>query len=109
VAALADRIVGPVGDDRDERHLDLWCAAERIAITYAGQKPVTGFRRAFPVWRGDEGVQIGYGAFPGNPITGEPGVWYLSGRLFANFDADGNLTSTGNTGNLVDLCPRLAS
>jgi hypothetical protein len=51
----------------------------------------------------------GHGAFPGNPITGEPGIWYLSGRLFANFDADGNLTSTGNTGNLVDLCPRLAS
>jgi hypothetical protein len=50
----------------------------------------------------------GHGAFPGNPITGEPGVWYSSGRLFANFDADGNLTSTGNTGNLVDLCPRLA-
>ena len=51
----------------------------------------------------------GHGAFPGNPITGEPGVWYLSGRLFANFDADGNLMSTGSTGNLVDLCPRLAS
>jgi hypothetical protein len=50
----------------------------------------------------------GHGAFPGNPITGEPGVWYLSGRLFANFDADGNLTSTGNTGKLVDFCPRLA-
>jgi hypothetical protein len=51
----------------------------------------------------------GHGAFPANPITGEPGIWYLSGRLFANFDADGNLTSTGNTGNLVDLCPRLGS
>jgi hypothetical protein len=51
----------------------------------------------------------GHGAFAGNPITGEPGVWYLSGRLFANFDADENLTSTGSTGNLVDLCPRLAS
>ena len=51
----------------------------------------------------------GHGAFAGNPITGEPGVWYLSGRLFAKFDADENLTSTGNTGNLVDLCPRLAS
>jgi hypothetical protein len=51
----------------------------------------------------------GHGAFPGNPITGELGVWYLSGRLFANFDADGNLMSTGSTGNLVDLCPRLAS
>ena len=51
----------------------------------------------------------GHGAFPSNPITGEPGVWYLSGRLFANFDADENLTSTGNTGKLFDLCPRLAS
>jgi hypothetical protein len=51
----------------------------------------------------------GHGAFAGNPITGEPGVWYLSGRLFANFDADENLTSTGSTGKLVDLCPRLAS
>jgi hypothetical protein len=51
----------------------------------------------------------GHGAFPGNPITGEPGVWYLRGRLFADFDAEGNLRSTGNTGNLVDLCPRLAS
>jgi hypothetical protein len=51
----------------------------------------------------------GHGAFPGNSITGEAGVWYLRGRLFANFDADENLTSTGKTGNLVDLCPRLAS
>jgi hypothetical protein len=51
----------------------------------------------------------GHGAFPGNPITGERGVWYLSGRLFANFDADGNPTSTGSAGNLVNLCPRLAS
>jgi hypothetical protein len=51
----------------------------------------------------------GHGAFPSNPITGEPGIWYLSGRLFANFDAEGNLISTGNTGNLVDLCPRLAA
>ena len=51
----------------------------------------------------------GHGASPGNPITGEPGVWYFSGRLFANFDADENLTSTGNTGKLFDLCPRLAS
>jgi hypothetical protein len=51
----------------------------------------------------------GHGAFPGNPITGDPGLWYLSGRLFANFDVDGNLTSTGNSGRLVDLCPRLSS
>ena len=51
----------------------------------------------------------GHGAFPSNPITGETGVWYLSGRLFANFDADENLTSTGNTGKLVNLCAQLAS
>src|SRR6188474_539598 len=51
----------------------------------------------------------GHGAFPGNPITGDPGLWYLSGRLFANFDVDGNLTSAGNSGRLVDLCPRLSS
>jgi hypothetical protein len=51
----------------------------------------------------------GHGAFPSNPITGEPGIWYSSGRLFATFDAEGNLISTGNTGKLVDLCPRLAS
>jgi hypothetical protein len=51
----------------------------------------------------------GHGAFPSNPVTGEAGIWYSSGRLFANFDADGNLTSTGSTGKLVNLCPRLAS
>jgi hypothetical protein len=51
----------------------------------------------------------GHGAFPSNPITGEPGIWYSSGRLFATFDAEGNLISTGNTGKLVDLCPRLAA
>ena len=51
----------------------------------------------------------GHGPFTPNPITGEPGIWYLSGRLSATFDAEGNLTSVGLTGNLVDLCPQLAS
>ena len=51
----------------------------------------------------------GHGTFPSHPITGEPGIWYLSGRLFATFDAGGNLVSTGSNGTLVDLCPRLAS
>jgi hypothetical protein len=51
----------------------------------------------------------GHGIFRSHPITGEPGIWYSSGRLFANFDADGALTSTGGTGRLVGLCPRLAS
>ena len=72
--------------------------------------PATGsFQgRAYP--DGSVSFKItGHGAFPGNPITGELGIWYSSGRLFATFDADGNLTSTGSTGNLVDLCPRLAA
>jgi hypothetical protein len=51
----------------------------------------------------------GHGPSVPNPITGEPGIWYLSGRLFATFDADGNTTSMGNTGKLVNLCPRLAA
>src|SRR5262245_60679615 len=59
---------------------------------------------------GSESFKItGHGAFPENLITGEPGVWYLSGRLFANFDADENLTSSGNTGKFVNLCTQLAS
>jgi hypothetical protein len=47
-------------------------------------------------------------SFP-NPITGEPGIWYLSGRLTATLDADGNATSMKNTGQLVDLCLALAA
>jgi len=52
----------------------------------------------------------GLGAWPfGNPITGEPGIWYQSGRVSTTFDAEGNTTSLDSTGKLVDLCPRLAS
>ena len=51
----------------------------------------------------------GHGPFAPNPLTGQPGIWYLSGRLSATFDADENLTSVDLTGNLVDLCPQLAS
>jgi hypothetical protein len=51
----------------------------------------------------------GLGAWPdGNPITGEPGIWYQNGRVSATFDAEGNMTSMKSTGKLVDLCPRLA-
>jgi hypothetical protein len=32
----------------------------------------------------------GPGPLVSNPITGEPGIWYLRGRLDAAFDADGN-------------------
>jgi hypothetical protein len=50
----------------------------------------------------------GHGTFFPNPVTGDPGIWYSSGRLSATFDAGGNLTSTNAAGNLVDLCPQLA-
>ncbi len=49
----------------------------------------------------------GHGIFPGHPVTEEPGIWYLSGRIFATLDADDNPTSIHVTGKLVDLCPRL--
>jgi hypothetical protein len=52
----------------------------------------------------------GHGAWPaGNPVTGEPGIWYQSGQVSATFDADGNMTSVNNTGRLVDLCTQLAA
>lgn len=51
----------------------------------------------------------GHGPSVPNPITGEPGIWYLSGRLIARFDAEGNPTSIDSTGNLVNLCERLES
>jgi hypothetical protein len=49
----------------------------------------------------------GHGIFPGHPVTEEPGIWYLSGRIFATLDADDNPTSINVTGKLVDLCGRL--
>jgi len=53
---------------------------------------------------------LGHGAWPnGNPVTGEPGIWYQSGAVRATFDADGNLTSVSNTGTLVNLCSQLAA
>ena len=58
---------------------------------------------------GGVSVQItGHGPFVPNPLTGEPGIWYLSGRARATFDAEENLTSAVVTGTLVDLCDRLA-
>ena len=51
----------------------------------------------------------GQGAWLGNPITGEPGIWYQSGRVSATFDAEGNTTSIKSTGKLVNLCTQLAS
>ena len=51
----------------------------------------------------------GHGPFVPHPITGEPGIWYLSGRLMAELDADGNPTSLRLTGSLVNLCSQLAA
>jgi hypothetical protein len=50
----------------------------------------------------------GHGPWMPNPVTGEAGIWYQSGQVSAEFDADGNMTSVRNTGTLVDLCPQLA-
>ena len=51
----------------------------------------------------------GHGFFAPNPVTGEPGIWYLSGRGTVTVDADGNLTSfPAATGKLVNLCAQLA-
>jgi len=55
------------------------------------------------------GKVTGHGAWPeGNPVTGEPGIWYQSGQVFTTFDGDGNTTSLGSTGKLVNLCLQLA-
>lgn len=51
----------------------------------------------------------GLGVWLGNPVTGEPGLWYQSGRVSATLDAEGNAISVSSTGNLVNLCPELAS
>ena len=52
----------------------------------------------------------GLGAWPeGNPVTGEPGIWYQRGRVSATFDAEGNTTSLTSSGTLVNLCTQLAS
>lgn len=50
----------------------------------------------------------GHGPFTPNPITGQPGIWYLSGQIAATFDAQENMTSIDLMGNLENLCPRLA-
>jgi hypothetical protein len=52
---------------------------------------------------------MGHGPFFPNPITGEPGIWYLSGQGRAIIDAQGNVTSAKLAGRLIDLCPQLAS
>ena len=51
----------------------------------------------------------GHGPLLGNPLTGEPGIWYFTGRLTQSFDAGGNPTPVDLDGTLIDLCSQLAS
>ena len=74
------------------------------SITVVATGPFHGRREP----DGSSTVRVtGHGIFPGHPITEEPGIWYLSGRIFATLDAEENLTSIDYTGKLVDLCARL--
>ena len=43
-----------------------------------------------------------------NVVTGESGIWYLTGRLSVTFDSDGNPTSISFVGKQTNLCARLA-
>jgi hypothetical protein len=52
---------------------------------------------------------MGHGTFFPNPLTGEPGIWYLSGQGEATMDPEGTVTSVALAGRLVDLCSELAS
>jgi hypothetical protein len=51
---------------------------------------------------------MGHGPFFPNPLTGEPGIWYLSGQGTTRIDGNGQVTDIALHGRLVDLCPRLA-
>jgi hypothetical protein len=44
-----------------------------------------------------------------NVLTGESGIWYLTGRLSVTVDSDGNPTSISFVGKQVNLCAQLAS
>jgi len=52
---------------------------------------------------------MGHGPFFPNPLTGEPGIWYLSGQGTMTLDQNGQVTAIALHGRLVDLCPQLAS
>ena len=52
---------------------------------------------------------MGHGPFFPNPLTGRPGIWYLSGQGTMTSDRNGQVTEIALHGRLIDLCPRLAS
>ena len=71
--------------------------------------PATGSFQARFEPDGSGSVMVtGHGPWVPNPVTGEPGIWYQTGRVSATFDAEGNMTSIESTGSLVDLCIQLA-
>jgi hypothetical protein len=43
-----------------------------------------------------------------NPVTGDPGIFYTTGRFVATFDPAGNQTSFDLTGRIVDLCAEIS-
>lgn len=47
-------------------------------------------------------------AWGSNPVTGEPGIFWTTGRFVANFDSAGNQSSIDLTGRIVDLCAEIA-
>jgi hypothetical protein len=51
----------------------------------------------------------GHGPMVPNPITGEPGIWYLSGQLKGTLDDNGDPVWTRASGQLVNLCDQLAA
>lgn len=73
--------------------------------------PATGsFQVRFEPDGSASAMVTGHGPWPdGNPITGEPGIWYQSGRVSATLDAEGNATSVKSSGKLINLCLQLAS
>lgn len=66
------------------------------------------FHRTFAPDGTSFAMVTGEGAWLGNPVTGEPGIWFQRGRVSATLDADGNPTSVNATGTLVNLCSELA-
>ena len=76
---------------------------ESITVTDAGSFQL----RAKP--DGSFAITItGHGPLP-NEIFGAPGLWYLNGGgVFVTLDADQNLTSVTVSGNVENLCDRLA-
>jgi hypothetical protein len=74
--------------------------------------PTTGSFQARAEPDGSTSIAVlGHGLSPivVNPITGEAGIWYLTGRLSGTVDAEGNTTSINFSGKQVNLCALLAT